>query len=93
MPKMLIIAATLVNYGDDRGGVHQDAGDLIDAPKDEARKLVDAKRALYLNKTDDLDKHGRNTASAKEIKAAEDLAKARAKEEAAKEEAAKEAVA
>lgn len=76
MPKMLIIESCVVNHGDDRGGVHQSAGDMPDIPKDPARALVTAGRALYINKTDDPDKQGRNTASREMVSAAEAMAKA-----------------
>lgn len=75
MPKMLIIESCVVNHGDDRGGVHQSAGDMPDMPKDPARALVTAGRALYINKTDDPDKQGRNTASRDMISAAEAMQK------------------
>lgn len=75
MPKLLIIEACMVNFADDRGGVHQSAGDLPDVPKDAARALVTAGRALYVNKTDDPDKQGRNTASREMLQAAEAMAK------------------
>lgn len=75
MPKMLIIEACMVNHGDDRGGVHQSAGDMPDVPKDAARALVSAGRALYVNKNDDTDKHGRNTASREMLAAAEAMQK------------------
>lgn len=81
--KILIIAATLVNYGDDQGGVHEETGAVVDAPKDVAHKLVQAGRALYISKADDPAKDGRNTATKEEIKAAEALAKAAAEAAAA----------
>lgn len=79
MPKLLITEATLVNYGDDRGGVHEDAGALINPGKDTADALVRIGRALYVEKKDDPDKSGRNTASADMLAAAEALAKAAAR--------------
>lgn len=79
MPKQIIIEATQVNYGDDRGGVHADAGEIVDVPKDTGIALMRAGRSLYVNKADDPDKSGRNTASKEMLKAAEDIAKARAK--------------
>lgn len=75
MPKILIIESCVVNHGDDRGGVHQSAGDMPEVPKDPARALVTAGRALYINKTDDPDKQGRNTASREMVSAAEAMAK------------------
>ncbi|MDO9596732.1 MAG: hypothetical protein Q7J47_03330 [Azoarcus sp.] len=79
MPKQLIIEACLVNYGDDRGGVGQSAGDIVDVPRDTARGLATAGRALYINKADDPDKSGRFTAPKDMIKAAEAMAAAHAK--------------
>lgn len=83
MPKLLIIEACMVNFADDRGGVHQSAGDLPDVPKDAARALVTAGRALYANKTDDPDKQGRNTASREMLQAAEAMAKPSRKKDSA----------
>lgn len=77
MPKQLVIESTLVNYGDDRGGVHHDRGEIIDVPKDVARTLVNAGRTLYVEKADDVDKNGRNTASKEMLKAAANMAKAK----------------
>lgn len=78
MPKILITEATIVNYGDDRGGVHQAIGDLPTVPKHVALDLVRANRALYADKADDFDKGGRNTATKEMLKAAEAMAKAAA---------------
>ena len=78
--KILIIASALVNYNDDRGGVHEETGALIDPPKDVAVKLTEQGRALYVNKSDDPFKDGRFTASPEMVKAAEALAKANAKQ-------------
>lgn len=75
MPKLLILEPCVVNFSDDRGGVHQSAGDLPDVPKESARNLIAAGRALYANKTDDPDKQGRNTASREMLQAAEAMAK------------------
>jgi len=77
MTKMLIIDTCLVNHNDDRGGVAHARGEIIDPPKDEAKKLVLADRALYVAKADDFDKNGRYTAS-KELVAAAQKAKAEA---------------
>jgi hypothetical protein len=74
--KILIIDSTQVNYGDDRGGVHEETGSFCDVPKDQAKTLTEANRALYVNKSDDPHKDGRFTASAEMVKAAEKLAKA-----------------
>lgn len=80
MPKLLITEGTLINYADDRGGVHADAGDITqDVPKDTARKLVDAGRALYVDSKDDPRKDKADTATAEQIKAAQSLAAAKAK--------------
>ena len=80
--KILIIAACLVNVGDDAGGQHAEQGDMPEVPKDVAVKLVGSGRALYTDKKDDPDKAGANTASKELIRAAE-TAKAE-KEKAAK---------
>lgn len=77
--KILIIESTQVNYGDDRGGVHEDSGNLIDVPKDQARKLTEANRALYVEATDDPYKDRRFTASEDMIKAAKAMVKAKKK--------------
>jgi hypothetical protein len=83
MPKVLITTPTLINFEDDRGGLHHDAGETPVVPKDTALTLVRADRALYVSKSDDPDKSGRNTASAEMLKAAADLAKAREAEQVA----------
>ena len=80
--KILILAACLVNMGDDKGGQHTDEGEIVDPPKDVANKLVSYGRALYINKADDPDKAGANTASKDLIQAA--YASKTAKEKAAK---------
>lgn len=79
MPKILIISATIINYGDDRGGVDAAEGDMPEVTKETALALVRANRALYTDRKDDPDKAGSNTASARMIKAAEDMAKEKAK--------------
>lgn len=79
MPKVLIIEPCLINHGDDAGGTHQDAGDVVECSKDNAMALMRAGRALYINKTDDPDKQGRNTATREMLKAAEAMATATAK--------------
>lgn len=78
MPELLIIEACVVSYADDKGGIHQDAGDKVNVNKETALALTRAGRALYTNKADDADKHGRYTASKDMLKAAEDLAKSKA---------------
>lgn len=76
MPKILIIETCIVNHGDDRGGVVETVGANIEVNKDTARELCAASRALYINKADDPDKLGRNTASHEMVKAAAREAKA-----------------
>lgn len=76
--KVLITDSTQVNYNDDRGGVHEESGNVCDVPKDVAVKLTQANRALYVSRSDDPHKDGRYTASKEMVKAAEDLAKAKA---------------
>lgn len=83
MPKLLIIAACLVNFGDDRGGIHHDAGEMPDVPKAPATDLVRHGRALYINKSDDADKAGRYTASPDMVKAAKAMEAAKNKASAA----------
>ncbi|MDT3708164.1 MAG: hypothetical protein ROZ09_15185 [Thiobacillus sp.] len=78
MPKMLVTDACIVNYGDDRGGVAEPSGKVVEVTKDTARDLIAANRALYVAKTDDPDKRGLYTASAEMIKAAADMRKAAA---------------
>ncbi|MEB5392787.1 hypothetical protein RXS06_29090 [Pseudomonas aeruginosa] len=83
MPKILIIEPVLINLEDDRGGLHHEAGETPVVPKDTALALVRANRALYVDKGDDPDKSGRNTAGKEMLAAAKDLAAAKAKAEAA----------
>ena len=73
--KIIIIEPTLINHGDDRGGQHADIG-ITDAPKDAARAVVLAGKALYVNRADDPSKSGTHTATAEEVKAAQAAAKA-----------------
>ena len=73
--KILIIEPTLINHGDDLGGQHADIG-ITDAPKDAARAVVLAGKALYVSRTDDPSKTGTHTATAEEVKAAQAAAKA-----------------
>lgn len=77
--KQLIIEACIVNFGDDRGGVDQAVGDVVDVPKDAAIKLSATGRALYLDKKDDPTRDSRYTASKEMVKAAQELAAAKAK--------------
>lgn len=80
MPKVLIIEPTIVNFGDDRGGVHQDPADTPDVSKDAARVLTLSGRALYLDKRDDPSRGALYTASPEMTKAAQKMAAARAAE-------------
>ena len=73
--KILVIEPTLINHGDDRGGQHADIG-IHDAPKDAARAVVLAGKALYVSRADDPSKAGTHTATAEEVKAAQAAAKA-----------------
>ena len=75
MPKILIIEPTLINHGDDGGGQHADIG-ITEAPKDAARAVVLAGKALYVSRADDPSKSGTHTATAEEVKAAQAAAKA-----------------
>lgn len=68
MPKIIIIEPCLVNYGDDRGGVHVDAGDEVDVNVDTAAMLAKLGRSLYVRKEDDPTK-GQHTAPAELVKA------------------------
>ena len=79
MPKLLILEACLINFGDDLGGIHHDAGEMPDVPKAPATDLVRRGRALYVSKSDDADKAGRYTASADMLKAAKAMEMAKAK--------------
>lgn len=79
MPKQLVIESCLINHGDDRGGVHHDAGEIVEVPKGTAIDLARSGRTLFVDKKDDPDKHGRHTASAELLKAAEAAQKAKAK--------------
>lgn len=77
--KILIIEATQVVFNPDVGGEHVASGEIVDVPKDQAGKLTQANRALYVNKADDSYKDGRFTAPADMLKAAADMAKAKGK--------------
>ena len=72
--KILLLAACLITLDTDKGGVHHDEGAIVDAPKETARQLVGYNRALYVSRTDDPDKGGRNTASKEMLEAADALA-------------------
>lgn len=79
MPKILIVESCIVNYGDDRGGVAESAGDCPDINRETALALVEAGRALYVDRADDPDRGGRNTASEEMLRAAKALKKSRDK--------------
>lgn len=71
--KVLITENTQINHGDDRGGVHADAGEIVEINKDQAQKLVSVGRALYTDKKDDPRKGALDTASAAMLKAAAEV--------------------
>jgi len=73
--KILLLENTVVNYGDDRGGVIEAAGALVNPATQTAHGLVNQGRALYTAKSDDPSK-GLKTAPADIVKAAEAAAKA-----------------
>lgn len=75
--KVLIIESTQVNHGDDRGGVHEEAGSIVDVSKDNAKRLTEARRALYTVKADDPTRGAIYTATKEELDAAKALAKAK----------------
>lgn len=79
MPKMLVIAACLINLGDDAGGVSHEVGDMPEVPKDTAKLLAENDRVLYVNEKDDHTKPARFTASERMVKAAEAMRKEAAK--------------
>lgn len=79
MPKQLVIESCLINFADDRGGVHHDIGEFADVPKGTAIDLARAGRTLFVDKKDDPDKNARFTASTDMIKAAEAMRKPGAK--------------
>lgn len=70
MPKMLIVETTVVNYGDDRGGVVETAGTQVSVPKEAGAELAKANRALYLDKSDDFTREWRYTATPALVRAA-----------------------
>jgi hypothetical protein len=76
--KILLLECTVVNYGDDRGGVIEAAGALVNPAASTAHALVNQGCALYTAKADDPSK-GLKTAPADVIAAAEAAAKAAAK--------------
>lgn len=78
MPKMLIVETTVVNYGDDRGGVVETDGTQVSVPKDVGADLARAGRAVYLIKADDPTKEGRYTIDARMLAAFERERKAKA---------------
>lgn len=80
MPKVIITEGCLVNYQDDRGGVHEEQGAICEPSKEVAKQLVVIGRALYVSKADDFDKGGANTASQALLRAAEAAAKGPAKQ-------------
>ena len=77
--KIIIIEACLVVFQVDLGGEAVESGTIVDITKEQAAKLTQANRALYVNKADDSFKDGRFTATAEMVKAAEALAKSKAK--------------
>lgn len=77
MPKVLIIEPCIINHRDDRGGVHNDAGEVVVCNQATANDLARMGRVLFLDKADDPDKRGLYTASAEMLKAAADMRKAR----------------
>ncbi len=77
--KMLIIEPCIVNYHDDRGGVGEARGAIVDVTKDDARQLAMTNRALYIDKKDDHDKAGVNTADKALLDAAAKVSKSTAK--------------
>ncbi len=78
MPRMLLVSDCLINHADDRGGVAYPRGEFVEVPKDIAKKLAIAERALYERKEDDHDKTGRYTASERLITAAKKMSKQQA---------------
>lgn len=76
--KILILETTVVNYGDDRGGVIEPVGALVNPAASTAHGLVNQGRALYTAKADDPSK-GLKTAPSEIVTAAEAAAKAAAK--------------
>lgn len=79
MPKVLITEPCLINHRDDRGGVHNDAGEIVTVAKDTAVDLARMGRVLFIDKADDPTKAGTLTASKEMLAAAADMRKAREK--------------
>lgn len=77
MPKQIVIESCQINHGDDRGGVHHDAGEIVDLSKGTAIDLARAGRTLYIDRADDPDKNGNFTASKEMVKAVQAMAKAK----------------
>ena len=77
--KIIILESCIINLGNDRGGQHAERLDMPDVPKDTAVKLVGYGRALYINKSDDPDKAGVNTAPQDLVDAAKAAAAEKAK--------------
>lgn len=77
--KQLIIEPCLINYGDDRGGVDQAAGDIVDVPKETAINLARLGRTLFVDRKDDPEKTGRYTATEAMLSAAKAMKTARGK--------------
>ena len=78
MAKILIIESCIINLGDDRGGVDHAVGATAEVTKDTAYALACAGRALYVDPKDDPSKGSHHTASKAMLKAAADVAKAKA---------------
>ena len=67
------------NPRNDRGGLHHDVGEIVDVPKKQAEDLARADRTLYVSRKDDPTKTGQFTATEAMLKAADEMAKAKAK--------------
>lgn len=61
MPKVLVLEPVVVNYHDDRGGIAEEAGTLINVDAAQAQSLARFGRVLFVNKGDDPTK-GQQTA-------------------------------
>ncbi|HSD36087.1 MAG TPA: hypothetical protein VLC92_01180 [Rhodocyclaceae bacterium] len=79
MAKLVLLETIVVNYGDDRGGVIESAGDLITVTKETGIELTNHGRALYTRKGDDHSKGGLLTAPADVVSAAEERASTKGK--------------
>lgn len=73
--KLLIIDNTIINFGDDKGGVDVAIGDTVDVTKDTGATLVRAGRALYVDRKDDPSKDKRDTATDAMLKAAAEMSR------------------